>query len=154
MKKVIKLPVIPSKSDVTNGFGQVDYFDTYQIKKQTDKSAEEIAKELMTLPRWVVVLFKIRNLIVRIFGLKTDRETSPAETFFPMIENREEEVVMGAEDKHLYFRASIMKDQSEDTISLTTLVHFNNVWGKVYFFPVKPFHKIIMRALLKRYLAK
>jgi hypothetical protein len=61
---------------------------------------------------------------------------------------------MGEDDKHLNFRASILHDKAEGTIYLTTLVHFNNVWGRLYFLPVKPFHKIIMKTLLTRYLKK
>lgn len=108
----------------------------------------------MVIPGWVDVLMKLRNRIVGVFGLKTDRNTPKPETFFPVIENREDEIVMGEDDKHLNFRASILKDSSEESISLITVVHYNNVWGKVYFFPVKPFHKIIMQALLKQYLKK
>ena len=58
---------------------------------------------------------------------------------------------MGEDDKHLNFRTSIMIDKSKSTISLITLVHFNNVWGKLYFLPVKPFHRLIIRSLLKKY---
>ncbi|MDR1119950.1 MAG: DUF2867 domain-containing protein [Dysgonamonadaceae bacterium] len=27
---------------------------------------------------------------------------------------------------------------------LTTIVRFHNVWGKIYFLPVKPFHRLIL----------
>lgn len=154
MKKVIKSDNIPVKSTIANRFGKIDYQDIYSIAQQTDKTAEEISKELMVMPGWVDVLMKLRNRIVGVFGLKTDRNTPKSKTFFTIIENREDEIVMGEDDKHLNFRASIFKDSSEETISLITVVHYNNVWGKVYFFPVKPFHKIIMRVLLKRYLKR
>lgn len=154
MKKVTKHKNIPLKSTITNGFRSIDYQDVYTVKQKTDKTAEEISKELMVMPGWVDVLMKLRNRIVGVFGLKTNRYTPKSETFFTIIENREDEIVMGEDDKHLNFRASIFKDSSEETISLITLVHYNNVWGKVYFFPVKPFHKIIMRVLLKRYLKR
>ncbi len=150
MKKIKKLNAIPENAAVLNGFERVDYQDTYQIEKITDKSAEEISKELMRLPDWVQVLMRLRNLIVGVFGLKTDKNTARQETFFTLIENREDEIVMGETDKHLDFRTSIMKFGNK--ILLTTIVHYNNVWGKIYFFPVKPFHKIIMKTLLKRYL--
>lgn len=151
MKQVIKAPTLPTGSTVTNGFPVIHYQDTYLIKKTTEKSAGEVSKELMKLPGWVVRLFKLRNALVGVFGLKTDKQSSGQETFFTLIENREDEIIMGENDKHLNFRASIFKNTSAGTIALTTLVHFNNVWGKIYFFPVKPFHKIIMKVLLKRY---
>jgi Protein of unknown function (DUF2867). len=154
MKKVIKSENIPAKSIIANGFGSIDYQDTYTIKQQTDKTAEKLSEELLVIPGWVDMLMKLRNRIVGVFGLKTDRNTLESEAFFTIIENREDEIVIGEDDKHLNFRTSILKDESENTISLTTVVHYNNVWGKVYFFPVKPFHKIIMRVLLKRYLKR
>jgi predicted mannosyl-3-phosphoglycerate phosphatase (HAD superfamily) len=148
MKKVVKLTAIPENSAVLDGFGEVHFHDTYQIAVRTDKPAAEVAKEMTKLPAWATALFRLRNAIVGIFGLKADS----SDTSFPVISEREEEVVSGLEDSHLDFRASILKDQTAGTISLTTVVQFNNVWGRVYFFPVKPFHKIIMRALLRRYL--
>jgi len=154
MKKVIKSKSIPLNSTIANGFGKIDYQDIYSIALQTDKTAEEISEELMVMPGWVDVLMKLRNRIVGVFGLKTDRNTPEQKTFFTVIENREEEIIMGEDDKHLNFRASIFKDSSEGSISLITVVHYNNAWGKVYFFPVKPFHKIIMRTLLKRFLKR
>ncbi len=154
MKNVIKMNAIPPKSTVMNGFDSIDYYDTYLIKKKTSKSAASISNELMRLPGWVALLLRLRNSIVTIFGLKTDRPNPERTSFFTMIENNENEIVMGEDDKHLNFRASVMKDPTENTITLTTVVHFNNRWGRVYFFPVKPFHKIIMRTLLNRYLKK
>ncbi|MDR0348320.1 MAG: DUF2867 domain-containing protein [Tannerella sp.] len=154
MKKVTKSDNISLKSTVANGFGRIDYQDIYTIALQTDKMADEISKERIVMPEWVKVLMILRNRIVGVFGLKTDRNTPKSETFFTVIENLEDEIIMGADDKHLNFRASILKDSSEETLSLITVVHYNNIWGKVYFFPVKPFHKIIMRGLLKRYLGQ
>lgn len=154
MKKITKVKLIPESSTILNGFPKVDYFDMYSVRKETDRSAEEISKELMKMPNWVIALMKLRNSIVKIFGLKTDKENKDQESFFTVIENNQNEIIMGEVDKHLDFRASIMKDMSENTISLITVVHYNNALGKVYFFFVKPFHKIIMKALLKRYLKK
>jgi len=152
MKKILKLNVIPTNSLVLNGFEKIDYHDTYQIQKKTKKNAEEISKEIMQMPKWVSLLFKLRNRIVGVFGLKTDKNTEKSKTVFALIENNENEIVMGEVDKHLDFRFSVLKDNTENTISLITVVRFNNIWGNIYFFPVKPFHKIILKTSLKRYL--
>lgn len=152
MKKVVKQTTLPAHSHIAEGFGSVDYLDVFQIRKATPQSAKEIANEIFRLPAWVKTLLALRNRIVAPFGLKTDKYTSPTATFFPSIESREEELVMGEDDQHLNFRASILKNTSESTVSLITVVHFNNRWGKLYFLPVKPFHHIIMKTLLKKYL--
>jgi hypothetical protein len=59
---------------------------------------------------------------------------------------------MGFDDKHLNFRLSAMLSKAEDqaAASLVTVVHFNNVWGRLYFVPVRPFHCLIVRSLMKR----
>jgi hypothetical protein len=152
MKKVIKSETLPEKSQVANGFGVIGYQDTYSIQKTSGKRAEEISKELLVMPPWVLALLRLRHSLVRAFGLKVDLQKPEQTTFFSLIEMNDNEIIMGEDDRHLNFRASIMNDQSKGIISLTTLVHFNNVWGRLYFLPVKPFHKIIMRTLLKRYL--
>ena len=152
MKKILKLNAIPTNSLVLNGFEKVDYCDTYQIQKKTEKNAEEISKEILQMPKWTLILFKLRNRIVGIFGLKTDKNTEKTDTFFSVIEKNENEIVMGEVDKHLNFRLSVLKSDIENTISLITAVHFNNKFGNIYFFIIKPFHKIILKATLKRYL--
>lgn len=152
MRKVLKKNSLPKESNVLDGFNGVDYLDIYEINKHTEKTAEEVAKEIMRIPNWVELLFKLRNVLVKSFGLKADKQKDDQEAFFTLIEKREDEIIMGEDDKHLNFRASIIVDRSRNTISLITLVHFNNLWGKIYFLPVKPFHKIIMKSLLKRQL--
>ena len=150
MKKVSKRNTIPKESDILDRFNHVDYLDIYEIEKKTDKSAEEVSKEIMRLPNWANFLFKLRNVLVRAFGLKVDKQDEGEETFFTLIKKNDNEIIMGEDDKHLNFRVSIIIDKSRNTISLITLVHFNNLWGKVYFFLVKPFHRLIIKSLLKK----
>ena len=47
MKKVSKLKMIPLESEILNGFSEVGYLDIYEIQKKTQKTAEEITKEIM-----------------------------------------------------------------------------------------------------------
>jgi len=154
MKKVLKLKSIPKESEILDGFDHLDYLDAYEIKKATNKTAKEVSLEIMSLPNWVNLLLKLRNNLVKVFGLKTGKHTDKEETFFTLVKEKENEVIMGETDKHLNFRASTIVDKSKNKISIITAVHFNNIWGKIYFLPVKPFHKIIMRSLLKRQLKR
>ena len=59
---------------------------------------------------------------------------------------------MGSDDKHLYYRISVMKKEieQESEIYLNTIVRFKNVWGKLYFLPVRLGHKLVVKSLLKR----
>ena len=137
----------PEGSLVMKGLGSIDYCDSYMIIKQTDDPVDEITGRIFTLPGWIQALLKLRQvLIVKPFGLKTgDHE-------IPVIDKNEHEVVVGEDDKHLYFRISVMKKKTSrgTGVCLTTIVKFNNLLGKIYFFFIKPFHKQVVKSLLKK----
>ena len=40
--------------------------------------------------------------------------------------------------------------QGGQTFTITTVVKFNNRLGRLYFFFIRPFHKVIIRSMLKR----
>ncbi|MDR1069409.1 MAG: DUF2867 domain-containing protein [Gracilibacteraceae bacterium] len=142
----------PENSAVFSGFGRVDYIDSYQITKSTDESIEKISAQIFKLPAWVNFLMKIRDALVRPFGLKGKEDESEAGgEFFTKIEQTENELVMGENDRHLNFRVSVLADRAASLVYVTTVVRYNNKMGKVYFFFVKPFHKIIVRSVMKRY---
>jgi hypothetical protein len=139
----------PVNSIILTGFGTVDYCDSYRIKKSADENIEEITNRIFKLPKWVGGLLKTRDLLVKPFGLKTAKEAE-SDKLFPIIAQNEDEIVMGINDRHLNFRVSILTDSKKSFIYLTTIVHYNNVWGKVYFSFIKPFHKIIVRSIMRR----
>ncbi len=120
-----------------------------------------------SIPGWVRGLLTMRDAIVKPFGLSTGEPPMPEKiaptirssigekaVYFTVIERTESEIVMAEDDKHLYFRVSVIIDRNnttgDDTLYLTTIVHFHNIWGRIYFTPVKPFHQLIIRSLLKR----
>lgn len=78
---------------------------------------------------------------------------------FKIFSKSENEIVMGEDDKHLNFRISLLlekdtNDNAKKDITISTTVEFNNWFGKLYFLPVKPFHKIIVPSLLRGILKK
>lgn len=134
----------------------------------------DIVKAFFTAgPAQVGKLLVIRNKVVSIFGLKTptqinDRQQQlenfkyePGEQLglFKIFSKSENEIVMGEDDKHLNFRISLLlekdtNDNAKKDITISTTVEFNNWFGKLYFLPVKPFHKIIVPSLLRGILKK
>jgi len=152
MKTVTSLTTIPKSSVIANGFGKVDYCDSYRVTNATNDTAKDIAIRIFKQSKWEKWLFGIRDLIVGIFGLKTSKEIIKGQTigFFPIIEQHENEIVFGENDKHLNIRVSVLVDRENSFIYLTTIVHFNNFFGRLYFFSVKPFHKIIVKSGFKR----
>ena len=154
MKTVTRQTAIPEKSIIANGFDSIDYFDTYRIVCSTSGSVEEITAQIFkrNLPKWAKWLMYIRASIVWIFGLKSGRKMMREEqsAIFPVIEQNENEIVSGINDKHLDFRVSVLIDRKNAFIYLTTIVHFNNFWGRMYFLPIKPFHNMIIKSMLRK----
>lgn len=73
---------------------------------------------------------------------------------FRVIARTENEVVLGEDDKHLDFRVSLQLEKSklnniEKELTISTLVKFHNRMGRLYFIPVKPFHRFIVPSMLK-----
>jgi hypothetical protein len=150
-KTVRSNSLIPENSMVQTGFGTVDYCDSCRIMKPTGDSVEQIVARLFQFPKWVNGLMLLRHWIVGPFGLKTERETKP-DRIFPIIARTENEIIMGIDDRHLNFRVSVLLDREKSYIYTTTLVHYNNGWGKVYFLFVRPLHKVIVHSLMRRLL--
>ncbi|MDQ3394343.1 MAG: DUF2867 domain-containing protein [Bacteroidota bacterium] len=128
-------------------------------------------------PKWVEALFMARNKIVRLAGLKApNQQDKIAELaafkiekggrlgLFKIFDRSLNEVLMGEDDKHLDFRVSFLLErvspakeiiaggdnkQNRYSLTVTTLVSFKNIWGKIYFLPVKPMHKIVVNEMIR-----
>lgn len=122
-------------------------------------------------PAWVGKLFTLRNKLVGAIGLKTGEEgkgsreaqleafqCQPGEQLglFKVFTNNEQEVILGEDDKHLNFRISLFlepMDADRKKLILSTTVVFHNNWGRLYFLPVKPFHRKVVPAMMKKIVA-
>ena len=157
MNKVVKLQSYPENTMILTDMDRVDYFDSYMIAKNTSESVAEITKKLLKAPRWVNALGKLRDLLVKPFGLKTENDIKnerPEECefdFAPVLYRSEQEIVMGMNDKHLYFRMSVLKiaQHGNSQLFLTTVVRFNNLGGRIYFSAIWLFHGLIVRSMLR-----
>ena len=150
--------------------GAIDYLDSFciDIADAEGDSIDVLTAMLFTsLPVWIRRLLKLRDVLVRPFGLETGLVPPQASIdkslhfavgdraiFFTIIDRTASEIVMSEDDQHLYFRTSLMRSGKtngrSDTIHLTTLVQFHHWFGRLYFLPVKPFHKAIMKSLLRQ----
>jgi len=164
MKKIKTYYNIPATSLAVSCFTKADYVDSYEIKPNTQDSVDSITNKIFNTPGWSAKLLTIRDKIVAVFGLKTtakvisnDMDFYPVGStisFFPVINRNENEIIMGIDDKHLDFRVStlLVKNGKNCSVSVTTIVKFNNTLGRMYFFIIKPFHRIIVKDSLYRYL--
>lgn len=158
MNKVFKLKTYPENTQVYADMDRVDYFDSYMIGKNTPDSVAEITRKMLKAPGWVEMLTRLRDLLVKPFGLKTGDEIRAERNgdyefdFAPILYRSEQEIVMGMNDKHLYFRLSVLKvaQRNGSQVFLTTVVRFNNAGGRIYFALIRLFHGLIVRTMLKR----
>jgi hypothetical protein len=166
----IKKMNFPEASVLYPGHEQYDYIDSFGgffNDKNNEIGIDEVtAAFLKPLPRWADSLMALRNRIVWLVGLKRSKKSYGEITrehftkdgkigFFNVYEKRDNEIILGEDDKHLNFRISIFLSRNESnpvkkTVVVTTVVTFNNWMGPVYFFFVKPFHKRIVPAMLKK----
>lgn len=138
---------------------RADWADRFTLALAVDDlTASEAARlALENMPRWTRFLMVLRNRIAGLLGLKAaaDRiETSALRIGgFPLISANDERVVLGFDDRHLDFRivVDVRPDRpSGRTLSVLTLVRTNNLFGRLYLAAVLPFHKLIVRTLLRR----
>lgn len=111
-------------------------------------------------PKWAQGLIWLRNLIVGPFGLKTGNDGVPSikdpdnlqvgDTIlvFRVESISQNEIILGEDDKHLDFRISVYV--GTDGYYLTTWVHRNNLFGKIYLATIMPFHKLIVMDAIRR----
>jgi hypothetical protein len=73
-----------------------------------------------------------------------------------VLEQNEREAVVGEDDKHLDFRVSIHLEPLPGSsapyayaFTLSTIVIFHNRAGRLYFSMVKPFHRLIVPAVMR-----
>jgi hypothetical protein len=69
---------------------------------------------------------------------------------FPVVSASPERVVMGFDDVHLDFRVviDVTPEGSGQQVTATTFVRTRNRLGRLYLAAVKPFHRVIVPAML------
>jgi hypothetical protein len=118
------------------------------IEPRESDDPVEWAHAIFTLPRAVIVLMRVRDAVVRPFGLAAGWGEGRRHTGFPIIDRGPHEVVLGADDKHLDFRVGIVT--AERWAVVTTTLRLNNHLGTLYWAVVKWFHPWVVRATLRR----
>lgn len=157
MIRKISKSKLPKTSCIANFITTINYEDTYAVALQKSEiSIENIYLNIFAhSPQWITNMLEIKNKIVKPFGIKTDSEEMTKENLkigekagtFNIYAITDNEIIAGDDDAHLNFRVSVLK--SDKTLTISTLVQYNNRFGRAYFFIVKLFHKAIVQSLLK-----
>lgn len=158
-----RINTIPEIKPFLDGASHVD------IKHvDSDKPMREfIAAALSYMPGWMVALYKIRAVFVRLLGLKqggypgAERVNPEDITFSPgdmgsffKVEGGEDERywIAGATEKHLSGHLAVAVEPLPGGIKryyMATIVHYRHWTGRVYFNAIRPFHHVVVWAMLR-----
>jgi hypothetical protein len=153
----------PVESRLADSFQGADLADAFAVTLPAGATHDiaVLAGAIFDHPVWwFVALLAIRDSVVSCFGLKTTRkirsraQVEHADTvdFFPVLGRFSNELIVGEDDRHLDFRASILLrlEGPDYELVATTVVHCHNWLGHSYLALIMPFHRLIVRSNLKR----
>lgn len=157
---------LPTETLVARAFPRLDYADAYRVRLPdgAPNDLDAVARAALgTVPRRVALLMRLRDRLVGLIGLKTANRSAlrgiSHDTLkvgdrlgiFKVFDRRADELLLGEDDRHLDFRVSVLvrNDGSADWAIVSTVVRFNSWLGRAYFLPVRPFHKLIVPAMLR-----
>ena len=134
------------------------FIDAYSIAiADTALDARHAAEKMLARgPRWIDALLALRNLIVAPFGLKTSAPNSTGTAdiigLFPVLSQTPDRLVAGFNDRHLDFRVvvDVATAGGSQNVTATTLVLTHNLLGRTYLAVILPFHRLVVRAMLRQ----
>lgn len=158
---------LPAESQIRGFYPSVDLADAYAISlpAQACRDPEVLARFLFARPpsslRW---LLKVRDLLVAPFGVKTTTRLQASGTSIPgqrigifrIYDTNSTEIILGEDDRHLDFRLSILFRPVEGSaenaaqLVLSTVVICHNTLGRAYIALIAPFHRLVIRASMRR----
>jgi hypothetical protein len=107
-------------------------------------------------PRWVKALLVLRDFIVTPFGLTTTKDArhlaGDRVGMFTVVSATPHRVVAGFDDRHLDFRAivHVVPAGGGQRVTATTVVRTHNLLGRAYLTIITPFHRLIVRTMLRQ----
>ena len=160
---VSKVPV-PAGGLAANTLPRVDFADAYAMEVPPATGARALADAVFaSAPPWVAALMAVRHAVVAPLGLVGTRRsleraarvanrTGDRIGVFPVLAEAPDELLLGLDDRHLDFRVSvrIIEDSGRCRGVVSTLVRIHNALGRAYFGVVKPFHRVIVPAMMRR----
>ena len=152
----------PTECGVSSWFSGADLVDSYAVPLANGSAADMRALAMAALgdpPSWVRLLLFIRDGVMSPLGVKSSGEVRRLRggrdriDFFPVLACSANEIILGADDRHLDFRLSLLRRpaaQGMPVLIATTVVHCHNRLGRWYLAAIMPFHRLIVRSSLRR----
>ncbi|WP_434636885.1 DUF2867 domain-containing protein [Klebsiella sp. I138] len=167
--QTIRIVPLPGESRIVNLFSSPELADAFAITLPSDAPSDIniLAHQVLARPpRWFRWLLACRDLMVKPFGIQSSAQMRaklvadgiPHIDFFPVLAVETNELIVGANDSHLDFRIAILTrhrgETQEKEVVLASVVHCHNRTGKLYIMLIAPFHRLVVRAMLKRAAAR
>ncbi|HEY1722829.1 MAG TPA: DUF2867 domain-containing protein [Magnetospirillaceae bacterium] len=158
---IVRKDDLPSASRLNSSYHRADFADAFSVDlpEAASGDAETLARHVFSeSAEWVAMLLKLRDVLVRPFGLKraADLQTMEGDRIdiFRVIERHEGEIILGEDDTHLDFRASLLVQPASQgrprRLTVTTLVFYNRLLGRAYIALIAPLHRRVVRTALDR----
>jgi hypothetical protein len=157
---------LPAQSSVADIYKSVHLVDAFAIRLPmgTSSDPDVLARFIFSQqPSWIRRLTSVRDMIIAGFGLKTAKHLATLAGnakagrvgIFKIYSRNENEIVVGEDDKHLDFRVSVLcsgqaTPETSGQLTLSTVVHCHNLLGRTYILAIAPFHRIVIKASLRR----
>lgn len=159
MSEVRKVPVRPEWL-LADALDRVDFQDAFSVDVDPSLPSDPkwwADRMLSDPPKSVAALMSARNLAMKPFGLKAGEldESGESEVFKPL-DRTDSELLVGTDDRHLNFRGNLLTESADGrmTVTIGTVVKFNNRFGRLYFLPVRPMHAHVIVPMMLRHVAK
>lgn len=157
---------IPVHSGIADVYKRVHLADAFAIRLPlgASRDPDELARFIFSSqPPWIGALTHVRDMIAARLGLKTAKHLATLASgaragrvgIFKVYSTNDTEIVLGEDDKHLDFRLSILcasepASKIAPQLTLSTVVHCHNLLGRAYLLVIAPFHRIVVKASLRR----
>src|SRR5215472_4430750 len=154
---------LPPESRLRDSLPRMDYLDSFEVPWRTpeqDVVAIYVAA-LGHLPKAFKHLLVLRSHLVKPLGIAgvsykdlarpidTERSYAVGDKIgrWTLFAKHPDELITGANDRHLDFRVSIFRD-TQPRIVLSTVVMTHNAFGRAYLATILPFHRFGVQRLL------
>lgn len=152
---------VPPELVAAAGLPRPDFSDAFAVRLPDGAGVVDVAAAHAALvaagsPPWMDQLVRIRRVLARALRLDT-AEWGPGTSPFVVVQQTDDLVVAGADDRHLDFRAVLQVRETPGDgaeLLLCTVVQRHNAVGRGYFALVRPFHRRIVPAVLRRAAAR
>jgi hypothetical protein len=159
LRRVDKV-AFPPESWLASQADDATFWDAFEadLDDPALSPAELAARLFAEQPAWVAALIDLRDQMVRPLGLKTVtrlgravEDAGSATSLFSVVFQDEQELVLGADDRHLDVRISFLKRQIAGRwrYVLTSWVKTHNALGRVYMIPVGRIHPLIVKQAMR-----